>query len=177
MRVLVAEDDEVQAELVQVTLEASGYDVTLVHDGIEALQQIQTGQYRLVISDWEMPNMNGLELCRHIRGRRTSDYVYVILLTQKSGSERVVEGMCAGADDFISKPFHPQELCIRLRAAERILTLQSRDLTIFALAKLTESRDQETGAHLERMREYCRVIAQELTTRDDLNEEVDAEFC
>ena len=73
-----------------------------------------------------------------------------------------MEGLNAGADDYITKPFQPEELQVRLRVGERILSLESRDLTIFALAKLAESRDPDTGAHLERIREYCRIMAEEL---------------
>ncbi len=69
-----------------------------------------------------------------------------ILLTARTGTQNVVEGLSAGADDFITKPFHPQELCVRLRTGERILSLESRDITIFSLAKLAESRDPDTGA-------------------------------
>ncbi len=166
MRVLVVEDDDVSADMLESTLSSFGYEVTVASDGREAFELIRTGLYRLVVSDWEMPEMTGIELCRQIRQRHCSSYVYVILLTSYSETEHVVEGLNAGADDFIRKPFDPQELCVRLRAGERILLLESRDVTIFALAKLAESRDPQTGAHLERMREYCRILAEELSKKE-----------
>jgi putative two-component system response regulator len=162
MRVLIAEDDAVTADLLESALQEFGYQVTVVPDGRQAFHAIRSGKYRLVISDWEMPELSGVELCRRIRQRRSSAYIYVILLTSHTGVDCVVEGLSAGADDFLSKPFDPHELRVRLSVGQRILGLESRDLTIFALAKLAESRDPETGAHLERMREYSRILAEEL---------------
>jgi putative two-component system response regulator len=153
-----------------------GYEVTVADNGRTALELIRSGLYRLVVSDWEMPEMSGIELCRHIRQRYSSGYVYVILLTARRGTQNIVDGLDAGADDFISKPFQPQELCVRIRAGERILSLESREVTIFSLAKLTESRDPETGAHLERMREYCRVIAEHLSRQEKFHDQVDGDY-
>jgi putative two-component system response regulator len=122
-----------------------------------------------------MPGMNGLELCRQIR-HRAGHYIYIILVTSRTGTDSVVQGLDAGADDFIAKPFQPQELCVRVRAGERILALASRDVTIFSLAKLAESRDPETGAHLERMREYCRALAEQLSRQPEFQDVVDGEY-
>ncbi len=130
----------------------------------------------MVVSDWCMPEMTGLELCRQIRQRRSGTYVYIIMLTSNSRTKDVVEGLNAGADDYITKPFQPEELQVRLRVGERVLSLESRDLTIFALAKLAESRDPDTGAHLERMREYCRTMAEEIVRTPNLSEDVDGDF-
>ncbi len=120
--------------------------------------------------------MNGLELCRRIRERHFSSYVYLILVTSRDGTDNVVEGLNAGADDFITKPFHPAELCVRVRSGVRLLSLESRNLTIFTLAKLAESRSPETGAHLERMREYCRVLAERLSHKEKFCDEIDADY-
>jgi putative two-component system response regulator len=97
-------------------------------------------------------------------------------LTSLDRSENLVTGFQAGADDFLSKPFNPDELRVRLRTAERLVSLESRDLTIFTLAKLAESRDNDTGAHLERIREYCRVLAEELGTMPRYKDLVDADY-
>jgi len=176
MDVLVADDDCISVELLANALQEFGYRVTTAANGQEAFELIRTGRYRLVISDWEMPGMSGVELCREIRSRPSIGYTYVILLTSYSGLDNVVSGLAAGADDFLTKPFQPQELRVRLRAGERILSLESRDLTIFALAKLAESRDVETGAHLERIREYCRVLAEELGRVPKFCTQIDGEY-
>src|SRR5579863_6514042 len=123
MRVLIVDDDEIARDLLSEALSGTGYEVTAACNGIEALEALRTGVYRIVISDWEMPEMNGLELCRRIRERHFSSYVYIILVTSRDGSDNVVEGLNAGADDFISKPFHPAELCVRVRAGVRLLSL------------------------------------------------------
>lgn len=176
MRVLIADDDDVTLLMLKYCLEQFDYEVTTASDGLEALELIRTGQFQLVISDWAMPKMSGLELCREIRRRQASGYTYIILLTSHEGTESVVEGFDAGADDFISKPFDPQELLVRIRTGERILTLESRDVTIFALAKLAESRDTDTGKHLERIREYSRILAMNLEKRGPYANEIDGDF-
>ncbi len=176
MRVLVAEDDIVTSLMLQYCLEQYGYEVTAVDNGQEALELVRTGEYQLVISDWSMPKMTGPELCRQIRKRPSSSYTYVILLTLQGGTKSVVEGLEAGADDFITKPFQPEELHVRLRVGERLLSLESRDITIFALAKLAESRDPETGAHLDRIREYCRVICEHLLKHGPYVDQVDGDY-
>lgn len=176
MRVLVVEDDIVSAELVANSLRQFGYEVNVVANGREALELVHTGRFRLLISDWEMPEMSGVELCRQLRARKWSSYIYVILLTSYAGVEKVVEGLSAGADDFLTKPFHPEELRVRLHVVERILGLESRDVTIFALAKLAESRDEQTGTHLERMREYCRLLAEELSHAPRFHQAVDGDY-
>lgn len=176
MRILIVDDDVVCAETLQCFLGELGYEVAVARNGKEAFEALCDNDYRIVISDWEMPEMSGVELCRRIRQRQFSAYVYVILLTCHGGTENLVAGLNAGADDFLTKPFMPDELCIRLRAAERIVTLENRDLLVFSLAKLAESRDPETGAHLERMREYSRILADQLSRHGKYRDQIDADY-
>jgi len=136
---------------------------------------MRSHQYRIVLSDWEMPGMSGPELCKKMRNASSSRYTYFILLTSHNAPGFIVHGLEAGADDFISRPFNPAELRVRLQSAERIDALDTMDITIFAMAKLAESRDPETGAHLERVRQYVRIIARELKNTTG-HEEVDEEF-
>lgn len=176
MKVLVVDDDVVSAEMLSSTLQHYGYEVQCANDGVEGLEYVRTGEFRIVISDWDMPSMSGDELCRKVRQRQGSGYIFFILLTSHSDMSHLVEGLKAGADDFLVKPFKPEELRVRLRTGERVLSLESRDVLLFTLAKLTESRDNETGLHLERMREYSRILAQELSGWNEFKDEVDGDY-
>jgi signal transduction histidine kinase len=124
MKVLIAEDDPISRRLLQGHLTNWGHEVTAAEGGGQAWQLFRQGSYPLVISDWVMPEMDGLELVRRIRECPRSGYVYVILLTAKARKEDVVQGMEAGADDFVTKPFDREELRVRLRAGERIVQLE-----------------------------------------------------
>jgi diguanylate cyclase (GGDEF)-like protein len=124
MKVLIAEDDRTSALVLQKALEKRGYEVILASDGAEALQQINKRGINLVISDWMMPQMDGLELCRQLRSQREGGYVYVILLTTRSQREDRLNALEAGADDFLIKPFDGAELRARLHVARRILGMQ-----------------------------------------------------
>jgi putative two-component system response regulator len=178
MKVLTVDDDEVSLETLNFALQDAGYDVESAHNGREALEILRDPQRhcRLVITDWMMPEMDGLDLCRAVRAEPFRGYVYVIVLTCRDGMEETIEGLSAGADDFIAKPFDPRELTVRVRAGERILALETRDLTIFSMAKLAESRDPETGAHLDRVRCYCRVLVEGLSQRRKPGYAKDADY-
>lgn len=176
MKILIIDDDVVSAEILRCTLEHHGYEVHCESDGLGGFERIRTGEYSMVISDWDMPGMRGDELCRQIRQRQWSGYIFFILLTSHGDMRHLVEGLRAGADDFLVKPFSPEELIVRLRTGERVLSLESRDVLLFTLAKLTESRDNETGLHLERIREYGRILAQELSTWSEFQDEVDGDY-
>ena len=176
MRILVAEDDQIAASLLENTLCEWGYEVDVVANGREAIDRLEQTDYRLVICDWQMPEVSGLELCRHIRANRQRNYVYILMLTSRSGSDDVVDGLSAGADEFLTKPFNPNELEVRLRIAQRILSLESREMMIFALAKLAESRDPETGMHLERIQEYSRALAIQLSHQVAYADEITEEY-
>ncbi|MBX3356966.1 MAG: response regulator [Phycisphaeraceae bacterium] len=176
MKVLVADDNEISLALLEATLTRAGYQVETARDGIEALERVRTGGCRLVVSDWEMPGLSGPELCKAIRTDDLPGYVYVILVTAHDTPQETVEGLSAGADDFVAKPFNPSVLIARVRTGQRIVALETREVAIFAMAKLAESRDPETGAHLERVRSYCRVLARELASSAKFEAEVDDEF-
>ena len=176
MRILIVDDNKIALTVLRSALVQSGHEVVTAADGRQALAMLREGGCRLVISDWEMPVMDGIELCRAIRSEDLLGYVYVILLTGHNSLVERVEGLRAGADDFISKPFDPSELVARIQTAERILALETRDVAIFAMAKLAESRDPETGAHLERVRSYSRVLAQHLAGVDKFRSQINAEY-
>ena len=143
-RILIADDHELSRFKLQNDLRKWGHDVTVAEDGEQAWELFQKGEFSIVITDWMMPKMDGLELVGHIRGTEQADYVYVILLTSKSEKHDIVAGMGAGADDFLTKPFHRDELQVRLRAGIRI-TNQNRELN-------------ETNRRLQRSREAAAQI-------------------
>ena len=124
MRILVAEDDPVNRHLLQTTLRRWGYEVTVAADGERAWSFFDKNPFSLVVTDQEMPVLGGLDLVRRIRARPGTGYVYLILLAASSDRAEIIAGLEAGADDFISKPFHPAELHVRLRTGERLLRLE-----------------------------------------------------
>lgn len=176
MRILIVDDEVVARNMLRHCLTQAGYDVVEASDGQQALRIMQTQPCPLIISDWEMPNLSGLELCRAVRDHDYNGYIYFILLTSNDLPQDIVDGLGAGADDFVTKPFNPAELTMRVRTGQRIIGLETRDMAIFALAKLAESRDPETGAHLERVRSYSRIIAQHLSGHEKFRETVDDEY-
>jgi len=124
MNILIAEDDAVARLTLSAVLKGFGYDVTVAEQGAEAWADLQLGHFPIVISDWEMPDVSGPELCRRIRARSDARYTYFILVTATGGKQRYLEGMEAGADDFITKPVDMEELRARLKGAERMLGLR-----------------------------------------------------
>lgn len=123
MKILIAEDDTGSRLVLGATLRSMGHAVTAVADGRSAWDAWQQGEYALLISDWMMPDMDGLELCRMVRAAPRLQYTYIIRLTALSGKGSYLEGMRAGADDLITKPFDEEHLAARLHVAERILAL------------------------------------------------------
>ncbi len=124
MRILIAEDERVTRTSLARQLEKWGHTVVPTADGEEAWAQYQAGEFELVITDWEMPRLSGLELIQQIRGSPAAAYTYVIMLTGRSDKSDVVRGIEAGADDFVSKPFDRDELRVRLLAGVRIVSLE-----------------------------------------------------
>ncbi len=176
MKILAIDDDPIALEMIRVALENFGHDVITTTSGATALTRLAQFPIRMVITDWMMDAMDGIELCRAIRKRKLSRYVYVIILSSRDDPVDAAEGIAAGADDFMSKPFDTGELVARIKAGERALSLETRDVTIFALARLAESRDQETGLHLERTRNYVKIIAEQLSQRSELAQTIHADF-
>lgn len=173
--ILVVDDDPTTRMSLKAMLGAEGYSVTTAESAEAAIEHLQTSRFRIVVSDWEMPGMSGPELCKRVRSMEAHGYVYFILLTSHTGQDRIIEGLESGADEFLTKPYNPAEMRVRIKTAERITTLDTMDMTIFALARLAESRDPETGEHLERVRLYTQLLARSLQSSDHAGG-VDDEF-
>jgi len=134
LNILTVEDDSVARKILRQLLRKLNHEVIEAADGEEAWLRLQSGGVRVIVSDWTMPHLDGLELCRRVRGRIGADYVYFILLTGNTASEENQRAAAeAGVDDFLTKPMDPQELWMRLRVAERILryATQVRQLEAF----------------------------------------------
>ena len=124
MKVLLVDDDPAARMALGELLEHAGHEVVTAAGGQAAWAALQDEYFPLMLLDRVMPDLDGIELCRRIRARRQPRYTYVILVTMVGGKEPYLEGMDAGADDYFSKPFDPDELRARLRVAERVLNLQ-----------------------------------------------------
>jgi DNA-binding response OmpR family regulator len=126
MRILVADDDRGCGRLMGAALDELGHEPLLAQDGQQAWDLFQSGRPEIVITDWMMPKVDGLELVRMIRADARHRYTWVILLTALGGKGSYLEGMRAGADDFVTKPYDVDALAARLRVAERILRLSAQ---------------------------------------------------
>ncbi|MEO7867904.1 MAG: response regulator, partial [Candidatus Eisenbacteria bacterium] len=153
MRILIVEDEPVNRMVLARKLQGWGHEVAQAKDGAEAWALLEREPFRMVISDWVMPEMDGVELTRRIRASDTGGYVYVLLLTANTGVDALVEGMDAGADDFMVKPFVAAELRSRIRAGERVLQLES-DLAErnrkLGEANSSARRDLEAAAKMQK---------------------------
>jgi diguanylate cyclase (GGDEF)-like protein/PAS domain S-box-containing protein len=133
LKILVVDDDDIALAVAKKILETEQYDVLLANDGETALEILRSTDIQIVISDWNMPKITGIDLCHILRSALGAGYIYIILITTRSSKEDMLQGLTAGADDFISKPFDPAELLVCVRKAERMRTQQ---------AKLLESENQ-----------------------------------
>ena len=124
MRILVAEDERITRRTLQRQLESWGHEVVVAEDGAEAWDRFQQQQCDIVVTDWDMPRLDGRALVERIRGSGASGYVYLIMLTGRSEKADLIAGMEAGADDFLAKPFDQNELRVRVNAGERIIRLE-----------------------------------------------------
>ena len=123
--ILLVEDSQTQALKFKLMLEGRGYRVTMARNGLEAMNLLTQNPVSIVISDWVMPEMDGRELCQAIRQHNFENYVYIILLTAKDARHDIIEGLEAGADDYMVKPVDDAELIARLSTARRIISLEA----------------------------------------------------
>lgn len=146
MRILIAEDNRFFRRLLEVNLKQWGHDIVQCEDGRQAWDILKgEDPPRLAVLDWEMPEKHGVEICREVRELKDRPYVYIILLTAKNRQDDLVEGLESGADDYITKPFDPVELKVRLRAGTRIVQLQDDLLSAYRAAEMRAREDSLTG--------------------------------
>jgi diguanylate cyclase (GGDEF)-like protein len=146
MKILVAEDNPVFQSMLKNMLSRWDYDVLVTDSGEKAWRLLQPEDApRLAILDWMMPGLDGIEVCRRVRAISRQQYIYVILLTARTEQKDLVEGMDAGADDYVTKPFNTQELRVRIRAGQRILDLHEQLLAAQEALREQATRDGLTG--------------------------------
>ena len=125
MKILIAEDDPVSCRILTTSLKAWGHEIVVTRNGSDALEALQQdGAPMLAILDWMMPGLTGVEICRRLRAERNEAPIYIILLTALNCKENLLEGLEAGADDYLTKPFDRHELRVRVQAGARIIALQ-----------------------------------------------------
>jgi len=195
-KVLMVDDNPTNLQVLQATLEGRGYRLLAARDGASALTVAAKAEPDLILLDIMMPEMDGYEVCRRLKADPVTFEIPIIFLSALTQTEDKVKGLELGAVDYITKPFQPEEVIARvnthltLRCLQQQLSvanaqltelnenlekkveersqelLRSRDSIIFAMAKLTEARDDDTGKHLERICKYTEVLARELAKTD-----------
>jgi two-component system, cell cycle response regulator len=148
MRILAAEDNPISQSMLRSMLTKWGYEVVMAGNGNEAWRILQSPDApRMAILDWMMPGQDGVEVCRRLRSKGQEPYTYVLLLTARTDSQDLVEGIDAGADDYLTKPFNSSELRARLRAGRRIVELQEQLLEAQEALRQRATHDGLTGLY------------------------------
>ncbi|MGH8227676.1 MAG: diguanylate cyclase [Steroidobacteraceae bacterium] len=171
LRLLLVEDEPTQLLLMQRLLHRAGYAVETAANGEEAFQKIATGRIQMIVTDWDMPGMDGVTLCRRVREAQLPGYLYVLLLTGHGSTESLVTGLDAGADDYIRKPPNEAELVARLKAGQRVVRLEQSLREANEKIQLLSITDPLVGTYnrrylneqlvheVERARRYGRPLA------------------
>ena len=183
--ILLAEDDPVTRMLMTRFLKKAGYEVDAVANGSEALDRMTKRYYPMLVTDWEMPEMDGVALCKAVRNMQLDGYVYALLLTARDAKEHIIAGLEAGADDYLVKPVHEAELIARLNAGRRILNLEHSLRVANQRNRILSITDALTGSYnrrylmeqlpreLERCRRYgypLSVIMSDVDHFKDIND-------
>jgi diguanylate cyclase (GGDEF)-like protein len=159
IQVLIAEDDKLCRTILEKNLKKWGYETISAVDGKEAWKLIQEKNIQIAILDWIMPKIDGLELCKKIRGNKWDEYIYLIMLTVRNKQSDIRKGFSAGVDDYITKPFDTHELKARLQTGKRIISLQNQLLD--SQKKLQEIATHDTLTNLLNRYEILNVLTDE----------------
>jgi CheY-like chemotaxis protein len=166
MRILIAEDDRISRRLLERKLSAWGYEVVSCTNGAEAWRELHREDAPdLAILNWMMPGMDGVQVCREIRKQRRKGYVYIILLTARDRKRDIVEGIEAGADDYVTKPFNPHELKVRIRAGRRILEMQAELMQrekLRGVLEMAGATCHEFNQPMQVISGYCELLLKEV---------------
>lgn len=177
--ILLVEDEPTTRMMAAHQLRRAGYEVEVAEDGLQALERLRERLFPILLTDWEMPTMDGVALCQAVRAAQFDGYVYIILLTSRDSKANIIEGLEAGADDYLIKPVNDQELVARLQTAQRILRLEQslrlanqRNLLLSITDALTGTFNrhhlmEQLPKELERTRRYARPLSAVLCDIDN----------
>lgn len=161
MRVLIAEDDPISRKVLESTLKKWGYEVEVTCDGQEALEKLQAiSAPKLAVIDWMMPKMSGPDVCRNVRKLPCGKFFYLLLLTANGTKDNIIEGLNAGADDYVVKPFDSRELRVRIDCGRRIVELQSELVATRDKLQIQATHDGLTGV-LNRCAVYDTLVREQ----------------
>ncbi len=161
-KILIVDDDTAQRLFFKMVLDTYNYEIFEADNGREAYKILrQNLDIRLVLTDLSMPEMDGFELIRKIRAEERR-YTYILVASSAGEKESIIKALDLGANDYVSKPVVPRELQLRLEGASQLLRLESQDEFIISMAKMAEYRSEETGFHLERVKQYTQILANDL---------------
>lgn len=176
MHILLVESDRQQAMRIELLLREEGHVVLNTARGFDALEQIRSGQIRMVLVNQRLEDLDCIDFTRIARRMSLTDYLYIMVLFDALNQQQINAVLAAGADDYMTKPIDPVELSLRVKNAERIAAIDTRDEALVAMAKLAESRDRCTGRHVERVRLYARELAQAMWEMGFYFGQIDSNF-
>ena len=176
MRILVADHDPISRALLRHLLRARGHDVTLAGDGELAHTLLCRGSFDTLFAEWTLPGLSLPSLCHRLRETHTECFTQLVVTGAGLTPAQKLEGIALGIDGVLEKPYTLAEVFRCLDYGERMLSLNVHEATLFAMARLAESRDSETGEHLDRVRSYSRMLAQDLAAHSEPAAGIDAEF-
>lgn len=161
MRILVAEDDFISRRVLETSLKKWGYEVVAVENGMAALDVLLSKDPpRIALLDWMMPEIDGIEICRVIRKKHVEPYIYIIMITALSHQKYIIEGLQAGADDYVRKPYSPHELEVRIKSGKRVVEFHQELFSLNnELKKLNEQKNEFLGMTAHDLRNPLTVIS------------------
>ncbi len=154
MKILIVEDEAAAQRYMEMLMKKWGHEVFVASNGKEALEILSFSQVDMVVSDWRMPEMNGVELCHRIRSADHAPYLYFIMLTGKQGHDNLVEGMHSGVDDYLVKPIRAEELKLRMEAAKRVI---DQNRTLLGSNEVLDKENSQINEHLSRLSDDLRA--------------------
>ncbi len=176
MRILVADHDPISRTMLRHLLRARGHDVTLAGDGELALTLLCRGSFDTLFAEWTLPGLSLPALCHRLRDKQTECFTQLVVTGAGLTPAQKLEGIALGIDAVLEKPYTLADVFRCLDYGERMLSLNVHEATLFAMARMAESRDAETGEHLDRVRCYTRMLAQDLAAHSVPAAGIDAEF-